>query len=86
MQRLTCSALALVLVAAPVGAQENRLDELRAAAKSAPQDAGASFSLGRGLRRAGRYADALAELRRGLATADGRAGERATMLRFEEVP
>src|SRR5262245_28141618 len=83
MHRLTWSALALILFAAPAWAQENRLDALRAAAKTAPQDAGASLSLGRALRRAGHYADALVELRRGLNTAEGKTGDRATMLRLE---
>jgi tetratricopeptide (TPR) repeat protein len=82
MQRLTC-LLALVLVALPASAQENKLGALRASAKSSPEDAGASLALGRALRRAGHYAEALVELRRGLATADGKSGERATNLRYE---
>jgi tetratricopeptide (TPR) repeat protein len=83
MQRLTWSALAWVLVAASASAQENKLDGLRAAAKAAQQDAGASLALGKALRRAGHYTDALVELRRGLATPDGKGGDRATMLRYE---
>jgi len=83
MQRLKALVLALVLVAAPAGAQENKLDALRAATKSALQDAGASLALGKALRRAGHYTDALTELRRGLGTSEGRAGDRQTTLRFE---
>jgi tetratricopeptide (TPR) repeat protein len=83
MQRLTWSVLAWLLVASQAAAQENKLDGLRAAAKSAPQDAAASLALGKALRRAGHYPDALVELRRGLGTADGKGGERATMLRYE---
>jgi uncharacterized protein HemY len=64
-------------------AQEHRLKDLRDAAHAAPQDAQASLALGRALRRAGHYNEALGELRRGLALADSRSGPSAAALRYE---
>jgi tetratricopeptide (TPR) repeat protein len=52
-------------------AQESKLDALRAASHAAPADAAAGLAFGRALRRAGRYLDAMNELRRTLAYARG---------------
>jgi tetratricopeptide (TPR) repeat protein len=83
MRRLTLAILGLCLLAAPARAQEQRLGDLRAAARSSPSDADASLALGRALRRAGHFAEALTELRRGLSLAGGRSGPGATSLRYE---
>jgi tetratricopeptide (TPR) repeat protein len=58
-------ALVVLLCASPASAQESGLEALRAAVKEKPADPQASFALGRALRRAGREAEALVELRRG---------------------
>lgn len=50
-------------------AQASELDPLRDAAKASPRDPAAALALGRALRRAGQYAPALTELRRGIALA-----------------
>jgi tetratricopeptide (TPR) repeat protein len=83
MRRLTTGILGLLLFAGSASAQEHRLADLRSAAKSAPSDAEASLALGRGLRRAWHFNEALAELRRGLGLAGGRAGANAVALRYE---
>lgn len=54
------------------GAQESRVDGLRAASRASPGDAAAALALGRALRRAGRAPEAVSELRRGLAVAASR--------------
>jgi tetratricopeptide (TPR) repeat protein len=53
-------------------AQESQLDGYQAAAKSSPSDPAAALALGRALRRAGRPALSLAELRRGIGIAASR--------------
>ena len=76
-------ALALALVAAPAGAQESAIASARAAAHASPNDPSASLALGRSLRRAGRYAESLAELRRGASTFEGRKPAAAIELHYE---
>jgi len=56
--------LVLLLLPAPVLAQEHLVAGLQAAAKASPSDAAAQAALGRALRRAGRHDEALATLRR----------------------
>jgi tetratricopeptide (TPR) repeat protein len=51
----------------PALAQESQLDSLRAAARSNPKDPAGALTLGRALRRAGRFPEALTELRRAAA-------------------
>lgn len=69
------SGLALLL-ASPLSqqafAQESQLDVLRAGARANATDGEAARSLGRALRRAGHFTEALAELRRGVAVAGSR--------------
>ena len=73
----TKTALALVLGVAfsmatgSAHAQESGLDAARDQAKAAPASGEASLAYGRALRRAGREADALVELRRGLGIGKG---------------
>lgn len=55
--------MALLLLAGGASAQEDALAGLRQAAKSAPNDLEAQLSLGRGLIRAGRLAEAEAQMR-----------------------
>jgi len=57
------------LATPPALAQESVLDGLRTAAKSKPADPEAALSLGRALRRAGHFVDALSWLGRGAAVA-----------------
>jgi len=59
------SALLALSFATRAGAQESDLASLRAAAKANPQDAAASFALGKALRRAGHFPEAVAELGHG---------------------
>ena len=58
--------------AAPVAAQESRLEALRSASRASPGDPAASLAFARALRRAGRGNEALAELRRGIAVGSSR--------------
>ncbi len=77
--------VALTIVATSprlASAQESGVAEAQALAKASPSSAEASLGFGRALRRAGREADALAELRRGLAVSGGR-GEIATRLQWD---
>lgn len=73
------SALALVLgvaltmAAGSAGAQGSGIDAAREKAKAAPANAEASLAYGQALRRAGREAEALTELRRGLSVSGGKA-------------
>ena len=83
-RKLAAAALTL-LVAQSAGAQESALDAARAAVRASPGDWHASLALGRALRRAGRYADSLAELRRGAASMAGRQPEAAIQLHWEEA-
>jgi tetratricopeptide (TPR) repeat protein len=62
----------LALATSSAGAQESEVDALRGAARARPMDPAAALALGRGLRRAGRPAEALAELRRGVGASAGR--------------
>lgn len=72
------TALALVLgvaftmATAHAGAQESGLDTARDQAKAAPANLEASLAYGQALRRAGREADALTELRRGFGLTGGK--------------
>ena len=75
--------LGLWLLLGDARAEDGKLEVLRRNAKQAPADADASLALGRALRRAGRNADALVELRRGQKLATARTGERAIRLRYE---
>ncbi len=82
------SALAALIVtlgvgSAPALAQQSQIDAFRSATKSSPNDANYSLALGRALRRAGREAEALSELRRGLSLASGRSGDTAVELQWE---
>jgi tetratricopeptide (TPR) repeat protein len=63
-------------------AQESRVAEAREKARSAPASAEASMAYGQALRRAGREAEALTELRRALALSAGR-GEQASRAQWE---
>jgi len=76
-------ALALALLAAPAAAQESALASARATARANPNDPNASIALGRALRRAGRDAESIAELRRGAATFAGRQPAAAIKLHYE---
>ncbi len=60
--------LALACAAPTARAQESAVDSARAAARAHPGDAASSIALGRALRRAGHYAESIAELRRGAAS------------------
>jgi tetratricopeptide (TPR) repeat protein len=81
-------ALALVLgvaftmAATPAGAQESGVDAARDKAKAAPASVEASLAYGQALRRAGREAEALNELRRGFGVSGGR-GEVAGRVQWE---
>lgn len=81
-------ALALVLgvaftiAAAPAGAQESGVDAASARAKAAPTSVEASLAYGQALRRAGREAEALTELRRGYGVSGGK-GELAGRVQWE---
>lgn len=83
--RAAITLIAALLVAETAAAQEGKLDALREAAKASPDDASAALSLGRALRRAGRYAEAATELGRGAALASGRSGDVAMALRYERA-
>ena len=75
--------LAVGLAPASATAQESALDAARAATHAAPNDPSASVAFGRALRRAGRYSESLAELRRGAATLAGRQADSAIKLHWE---
>ena len=75
--------LALVLVTAQAFAQESSLDSARAAVRTNGNDVNASLALGKALRRAGKYADSLAELRRGASTLAGHQPDGAMKLHWE---
>jgi tetratricopeptide (TPR) repeat protein len=62
----------VMLAASTASAQESKLEALRAASRASPGDPAAALALGRALRRAGHGAEALVELRRGLAVAASR--------------
>lgn len=72
------SALALVLgvafsmAATPAGAQESGLDAAREKVKAAPANVEAALAYGQALRRAGREAEALTELRRAFGVSGGK--------------
>lgn len=73
--RFAVALLAAVSVAAsgaPARGQETEVDSLRVTARTNAGDPSAALALGRALRRAGRSAQALAELRRGIAVAASR--------------
>ena len=63
-------------------AQESGVAEAHARTKASPASAEASLAYGQALRRAGREAEALTELRRGLASSGGR-GEIAARVQWE---
>ncbi len=75
--------VALMTVAAPSFAQESALDSARAAVRANANDPNASVALGRALRRAGRYADAATELRRGAGTVAGHQPDSAIKIHWE---
>lgn len=75
--------LAFVLVSRAAFAQESSLDGARAATRANANDVNASIALGKALRRAGKYADSLAELRRGAATFAGHQPDSAMKLHWE---
>jgi tetratricopeptide (TPR) repeat protein len=64
-------ANALALASSGAMAQESELDALRGTARARPMAPAAALALGRGLRRAGHPAEALSELRRGIALSAG---------------
>ena len=86
--RVKTTALALVLgvafsmTAAPATAQESGVDAARDKAKAAPMSVEASLAYGQALRRAGREAEALTELRRGYGLSGGR-GELGGRIQWE---
>lgn len=65
-------ALVLGVVCTTAFAQESAVSEAQGRAKAAPTDPEAALSYGRALRRAGREAEALAELRRAFSVSSGR--------------
>lgn len=75
-------SLALVLVTSLSAAQETKLAALKADVKAKPADANAAFALGRAYRRAGKFAEARAELARAAGLAKGADAVRA---RYEAV-
>ena len=68
----SASVLAVALVSCPAAAQESTVDAYRAASRASPGDAAAALALGRALRRAGHWTEALAELRKGVAIGGSR--------------
>lgn len=64
-------------------AQESSLDSARAAVRANGNDPDAAVALGRALHRAGRYAEAITELRRGAATLAGHQAAAAIKLHVE---
>lgn len=75
--------LAIALVSTTALAQESALDGARAQVHANANDTNASLALGRALRRAGRYAEAATELRRGAATFAGHQPDAAIKLHWE---
>ena len=81
-------ALALVLgvaismASAPAGAQESAVDAARDKSKAAPMSVEASLAYGFALRRAGREAEALTELRRAYGVSAGK-GEIGARVQWE---
>lgn len=82
MKRLAL-ALAILGTAAPAMAQESVLDAARARVRANANDTSASIAFGRALRRAGRYAESAAELRRGASTIAGHQPDAAIKLHWE---
>ncbi len=76
-------AVSVAFVAPLAFAQESALDAARAAVHANANDPNASLAYGRALRRAGRYAEAAAELRRGAATIAGHQPDAAIKLHWE---
>jgi tetratricopeptide (TPR) repeat protein len=74
--------VAFSMAATPAGAQESGVDAARDKAKAAPMSVEASLAYGQALRRAGREADALTELRRGYGLSGGR-GELGGRVQWE---
>jgi tetratricopeptide (TPR) repeat protein len=72
---------AALLVASTASAQESAIDAAKTAAASNASDPNAALAYGRALRRAGRYDEALRELRRGVAVA--RAADVLAQLHWE---
>ena len=64
--------VAFTMAATPAGAQESGVDAARDKAKAAPMSVEASLAYGQTLRRAGREADAMTELRRGFGVSGGK--------------
>jgi tetratricopeptide (TPR) repeat protein len=64
--------VAFSMAATPAGAQESGVDAARDKAKATPMSVEASLAYGEALRRAGREADALTELRRGFGVSGGK--------------
>lgn len=77
------AAIALALVTTSAFAQESALDSARAAVRANGNDPNASLALGRALLRAGHYAEAATELRRGAATMAGHQPDAAIKLHWE---
>ena len=75
-------AFTMAASAHTASAQESGVAEAQASAKSSPLSAEASLAFGQALRRAGHEAEALTELRRGLAVSGGR-GEIAGLVQWE---
>jgi tetratricopeptide (TPR) repeat protein len=75
--------LSVVLLAGTSAAQESAIASARAAARANAGDPDASIALGRALRRAGRYAESIAELRRGASTLAGRRPDASIKLHYE---
>jgi tetratricopeptide (TPR) repeat protein len=74
--------VAFSMAVSPARAQESGIEAARDKAKAAPMSGEAALGYGQALRRAGREADALIELRRGLGTTGGK-GEVAGRLEWE---
>jgi tetratricopeptide (TPR) repeat protein len=81
--RVTVLASVVVVVAGAARAQVSAIDPARAVTHASPNDPVASVALGRALRKAGKYADALTELRRGAATLAGHQADAAQKLHWE---
>ena len=81
--RIGLLAAGLALLAPSARAQESAIASARAAVRASPSDAAASIALGRALRRAGHYAESIAELRRGASTFAGHQPANAIKIHVE---
>jgi tetratricopeptide (TPR) repeat protein len=76
-------SFAIAMTVGDASAQESQLDSARQAVHANANDPLAAVALGRALRRAGRYAESITELRRGAATLAGHQADAAVKLHWE---